>query len=166
MEKSESPARTESPAQEAGDSNGAGRDNLLPKRDAKGRLLPGGPSLGKNGRPRLPRRPESAPYLAIVGEELTPDRWREIVCKAIAQAIAGDADARKWLSAMVDPGVFAKPDEGAGRGIEPPSDKTLSLIILRYVLQAQAARQIELARGAEDPSSEAAQVIDVDGERA
>lgn len=40
----------------------------------------------------------SLAYKRLLREQVTEDRWREIVLKAIEQAAEGDDKARKWLS--------------------------------------------------------------------
>src|SRR5690348_1443844 len=71
-----------------------------------GKEMPGGgrmPGVGKRfqagnpGGPGRPRRP-GRDYLRVLAEELTPERWRNVVRKAIEQAEQGDTDARAWLS--------------------------------------------------------------------
>lgn len=63
------------------------------ERDARGRWVPGNP-----GGPGRPARAVEVSYLRAFGDELTLDDWREIVRRAIADARAGDAAARQWVS--------------------------------------------------------------------
>jgi hypothetical protein len=72
-------------------------------RGARGHFLPGNPAkeLGA-GRPKV-IRPKSAPYLQILAEELTEDRWRAILQTAITRAIEGDTDALKFFERTVLP---------------------------------------------------------------
>ncbi len=62
-------------------------------RDAAGRFTPGNP-----GGPGRPRRDTERTYLSTVSEACSPETWREIVARAVADAKAGDAAARAWLA--------------------------------------------------------------------
>lgn len=71
-------------------------------RNAKGQLTAGG---NPNGRPKKDR-PKSGPYLQIMAEVVTADRWKAIVETAVLQAIEGDSDARKFLERTILPVGF------------------------------------------------------------
>jgi len=62
-------------------------------RDVVGRFIPGNP-----GGPGRPRRDTERAYLAAISEACSPETWREIVARAVADAKAGDAAARAWLA--------------------------------------------------------------------
>jgi hypothetical protein len=65
------------------------------KRNEDG-TFPKGVSGNPTGRPK---RTEHAERLySILQTELTAERWRDIVLKAVDQAKKGDKAARKWLS--------------------------------------------------------------------
>ena len=66
-------------------------------RDAYGRWKRG---VSGNPKGRLPRQTENE-YLNILMEKCTPDRWADIIEKALRQAVDGDARARDWLSRYV-----------------------------------------------------------------
>lgn len=61
-------------------------------RRSNGTFLPGHP-----GGPGRPRREVERRYLAVLSEEVTPEKWQQIVRVAAADALAGDARAREWL---------------------------------------------------------------------
>jgi len=65
-------------------------------RDDKGRFLPGNP--GSPG--RLPRQTERE-YLDIMLSACSPSKWRAICRQAVADAIAGDGVARRWLAEYI-----------------------------------------------------------------
>ena len=60
--------------------------------DDLGRFAP-----GNAGGPGRPRRAIEREYLAVLGEAVTLDDWRQIVNQAVADAKDGDAAARTWL---------------------------------------------------------------------
>lgn len=62
-------------------------------RDTDGRFAPGNP-----GGPGRPRRAVEREFLAIISEACPPAAWREVVERAVADAKAGDAKARDWLT--------------------------------------------------------------------
>ncbi len=62
-------------------------------RDARGRFAP-----GNAGGPGRPRRAVEADYLRTLATACPPERWAKIVARAVADAEAGDAPARAWLS--------------------------------------------------------------------
>jgi hypothetical protein len=62
-------------------------------RDAQGRFVRGHP-----GGPGRPSRQTELSYLLGLSEAVTPDVWGQIVQRAISDAIAGDAQARSWIS--------------------------------------------------------------------
>ena len=62
-------------------------------RKTNGTFAPGNP-----GGPGRPRRAVERQYLAAFAEAVSPSDWRAIIGKAVADAKAGDAKARDWLS--------------------------------------------------------------------
>lgn len=62
-------------------------------RDAAGRWAAGNP-----GGPGRPRRAIERDYLAALAEACPPATWRRIVERAVADAEAGDHQARTWLA--------------------------------------------------------------------
>ena len=62
-------------------------------RNTNGTFAPGNP-----GGPGRPRRGVERQYLATFAAAVTLDDWRAIIGKAVADAKAGDAKARDWLS--------------------------------------------------------------------
>src|SRR5207247_4508444 len=63
----------------------------------KGREPSGRFGVGNPGGPGRPRRGPERPYLDTVAEVVTLDDWRDIVSRAKADALAGNAKAREWL---------------------------------------------------------------------
>jgi len=63
------------------------------KRDNRGRFAVGNP-----GGPGRPRRPVEQEYLATLNAAVTLDTWRQIVQRAVSDAVEGDAKAREWLA--------------------------------------------------------------------
>lgn len=53
---------------------------------------------GNPGGPGRPRRPVETDYLKALSEACPPETWREIVNRAVRDAVAGDPQARAWLS--------------------------------------------------------------------
>jgi hypothetical protein len=64
-------------------------------RNRKGRFVRGNP--GGPGRPPKPRPTPEVDYALATTEICTPDEWKAIVRKALAQAKAGDCRARDFL---------------------------------------------------------------------
>jgi hypothetical protein len=62
-------------------------------RDSQGHFAPGNP-----GGPGRPRRAAERDYLRALTDECPPETWRAICRRAAADAVAGDAKARDWLS--------------------------------------------------------------------
>src|SRR5260370_42073576 len=62
-------------------------------RNANGAFAPGNP-----GGPGRPRRGVERQYLAAFAEAVSPSDWRAIIQRAVADAKAGNAKARDWLS--------------------------------------------------------------------
>ncbi|MBI1900480.1 MAG: hypothetical protein HYS13_05110 [Planctomycetia bacterium] len=77
-------------------------------RNANGKFAPG--NLGGPGRPR---RAVERDYLAALSDAVSLDDWKAVVARAVADAKAGDARARDWLSRHV-------------LGADPPSLKGLA----------------------------------------
>ncbi len=69
-----------------------------PDRDRRGRFAP-----GNAGGPGRPRRRTEADYPAALSDQVPLDAWSQIVERAVADAIAGDAKARDWLSRYLLP---------------------------------------------------------------
>ncbi len=63
------------------------------ERDSNGRFSPGNP-----GGPGRPRRTVEHDYLAVLGNAVSPEDWREVVARAVSDAKGGDARARDWLT--------------------------------------------------------------------
>lgn len=53
--------------------------------------------------PGRPSRAIEDSYLESLRAEVTPDRWRRVVARALKDAEAGDASARNWLSRYLLP---------------------------------------------------------------
>ncbi len=53
---------------------------------------------GNAGGPGRPRRAIERDYLAVLGDAVSIDDWREVVERAVVDAKAGDAKARDWLT--------------------------------------------------------------------
>ena len=62
-------------------------------RNGKGQFSEGNP-----GGPGRPRRVAEQDYVLALTEEVPPETWRAICRRAAADATAGDAKARDWLS--------------------------------------------------------------------
>jgi hypothetical protein len=58
----------------------------------------GGFRKGDPGGPGRPRRSIERKYLEAVGDEVPMPEWRAVVRRALADAKAGDHQARSWLS--------------------------------------------------------------------
>ena len=67
--------------------------NLDGHRDANGRFAVGNP-----GGPGRPRRAVEHDYLATLADAVPLTTWKRIVRRAVADAEAGDAQARRWIS--------------------------------------------------------------------
>lgn len=70
-------------------------------RNAKGQFLPG--VAGCTNSPGRPPRSVEERYLEDLRTAVTPERWREIVKRAIDDAAAGDTAARTWLGKYLLP---------------------------------------------------------------
>src|SRR5687767_12545106 len=68
------------------------------KRDERGKFVKGTKPPPSPG--RKPRAVE-ADYLRLTIDTVTPEYWGDIVRRAIAQAMQGDAKAREWLGNYV-----------------------------------------------------------------
>jgi hypothetical protein len=53
---------------------------------------------GTAGGPGRPPRPVEKDYLRALSDACPPDRWRQIVEKAVQLAEQGDGQARSWLA--------------------------------------------------------------------
>lgn len=65
-------------------------------RDTNGRFVKGHP-----GGPGRPRRPVEQEYLATLSNAVTLSVWEQIVQRAVADALQGDARSREWLARYV-----------------------------------------------------------------
>lgn len=61
-------------------------------RDRTGKFAP-----GNSGGPGRPRRVVEQTYLKALRDNLPVEAWGQIVAKAVALALEGDAAARQWL---------------------------------------------------------------------
>ena len=68
-------------------------DNEKSGRDNQGRFSKGNP-----GGPGRPRRAVEEDYLAALSDQLSIERWENIICKAIQDAENGDHRARDWIA--------------------------------------------------------------------
>ena len=66
-----------------------------------GREKSGRFAKGHAGGPGRPRRPVEQEYLATLNGAVTLDAWRQIVQRAVADAVEGDAKAREWVAKFV-----------------------------------------------------------------
>lgn len=62
-------------------------------RDGQGRFAP-----GNGGGPGRPRRDVESRYMAALGDSVSLNDWREIVCRAVQDAKDGDSKSRDWLA--------------------------------------------------------------------
>jgi len=62
-------------------------------RDARGRF-----AKGNSGGPGRPRRAVEQEYLAALNAAVSLEKWRQIIDRAVEDAIKGDPRAREWLS--------------------------------------------------------------------
>src|SRR5947199_9628742 len=69
------------------------RENGMSDRNTNGTF-----AAGNAGGPGRPRRGVGRRYLAAFAEAVSPSDWRAIIQRAVADAKAGDAKARDWLS--------------------------------------------------------------------
>jgi len=63
------------------------------ERDNNGRFANGNP-----GGPGRPRRAVEQDYLAVLGDAVSLDDWRDVVARTVSDAKKGDARARDWLA--------------------------------------------------------------------
>lgn len=82
-------------------------------RDKNGRFV-----AGNGGGPGRPKRDIEHKYLDITLANCSQSEWREIVKKAVQQAVRGDAVARKWLADYII-GTPVQRSEVSGRDGEP-----------------------------------------------
>ncbi len=73
-----------------------------------GRFAPGNP-----GGPGRPKRSVEEQYLIVFREEVSPDAWREVVKRALADALDGDHKARVFLARFLMPPDGILPDDCA-----------------------------------------------------
>jgi len=91
-------------------------------RDENGRFAD-----GNAGGPGRPRRTIEREYLATLGDVVSLGEWREIVLRAVADAKAGDARARDWLSKYLvgaEPPTLLQLAGKEGRGLTVEADVT------------------------------------------
>ncbi len=62
-------------------------------RQTNGRFATGNP-----GGPGRPRRAVEHDYLAVLGDSVSLEDWREVVAQAVSDAKGGDARARDWIT--------------------------------------------------------------------
>lgn len=68
----------------------------MPERDERGRFV-----KGNRASPGRPKRNTETRYLEIMMAEVTPEYWAGITRRAIADALKGLPEARRWLSDYV-----------------------------------------------------------------
>ena len=88
------------------------------KAPANGRNPDGTFAKGHAGGPGRPPRQTEQAYLRTLAATITQDDWRAIVQTAIADAKAGDARARQWLSDWLLRGVPTLLDLAAADELE------------------------------------------------
>lgn len=138
--------------------------DLPASRDSAGRFLPGN-SLGP-GRKKKPR-PDAAPYLQVVEQEITTEKWAEVVRTALGQAVEGDADARNFLASYVCPPKtcgFEPPgkDDGKdGRSIPTRKDAEAVAALINRLL-AQKASVLETYEPAEAAVIDGGEIVDIE----
>ena len=66
--------------------------------NTRGRDRNGQFAQGNAGGPGRPRRAIEREYLAVLGDAVTLDNWRDVVARAVVDAKAGDSTARAWLT--------------------------------------------------------------------
>jgi hypothetical protein len=66
-------------------------------KDSQGRFV-----QGNGGGPGRPRR-RAGDRLAAIEAGVTSDAWRRIIARAVEDALAGDPQARSWLSSYLIP---------------------------------------------------------------
>ena len=65
-------------------------------RDSRGRF-----ARGNAGGPGRPKRVTERHYLDVMQISCSPEKWREIIEKAVTDAKNGDAKAREWLASYL-----------------------------------------------------------------
>lgn len=98
-------------------------------RDPNGRFRTRGP-----GGPGRPRRAVEADYLRALTAIVTPERWQQMVDRAVENAIAGDPKARQWLGERLlgpaRPGALTEVAAQELAGYDPVVDRASSLRML------------------------------------
>lgn len=82
---------------------------------------------GNPGGPGRPKREVEEQYLQATISSVPLTKWKEVVAKALAQALEGDKDARAWLSKYLLP--VPKPEDPA-----PAQDMGAILLTLQAAL--------------------------------
>jgi len=103
-------------------------------RDAGGRF-----SFGNPGGPGRPRRAIEREYLATLGEAVSLKDWRRVVARALADAIAGDARARQWLSGYLVNDLSLMDVAASEAGGLTPEDEIADLARKRHLDEKQNA---------------------------
>jgi hypothetical protein len=67
--------------------------DMTDSRNPNGTFAPGHP-----GGPGRPRRAVEAHYLTAISEACPPDTWKQIVDRAVKDALDGNSSAREWLA--------------------------------------------------------------------
>lgn len=73
----------------------------MTRRQRDGRNTDGTFAPGNSGGPGRPPRATEREYLKAVLDACPPDTWAEIVARAVADAKAGDGQARAWLASYL-----------------------------------------------------------------
>ena len=111
---------------------------MIPGNGGNGRLAP-----GWCGGPDRPPRATQARYLAVLTEAVPPEKWREIVEKAVQRAVSGDSEAREWLGSY----LIGKPtaDDLRNADDSSPVMRMLLPVIMRVLAKHPEIRDEMLA---------------------
>ena len=109
------------------------------ERDENGRFAP-----GNAGGPGRPRRAIEREYLAVIGEAVTLDDWRDVVARAVADAKRGDHQARAWLGKYVigEKQTLSELAAKEQRGFTPEAELTAKAADQQH----EAERQVQFNR--------------------
>ena len=98
-------------------------------RNGNGRKENGRFTRGNAGGPGRPPRAREERYLQTLGEVVSEDGWRRVCERALADAEAGDARARNWLSQYLLPNPNTDwGAESAARQSEVDVDELISMM--------------------------------------